>query len=366
VICGWSPDVVAFGAAARRLIDSEVPATRAVELAQAGEQFDRALWARLVEQEWHALWDTGLVGDQLDAGVAALQAVGRRLAAVPLGSRLLSGWLLSRAPELAAVAEGSADAVAAVAFATAPDVTVQAGDSGVVIDGRVAPVIDAAVAQVLYVVVPTDEGAWVAAVGSDDAGVQVEPVQTAGRQREATVRLAACSARVTVRLDEADYRLLRALSLVTSGAQLAGAARELVDMTALHARSRRQFGSPLSGFQAIRAHLADMHTDAELMASLWHANASTLSRNEDALQSALAAWLWTREAYRRVVRRAHQVHGGVGFIRDHVLHLYFGRAQAAQGMHGSAFAQRSELLRLRRPQLFGPESVRGPAALAQR
>jgi alkylation response protein AidB-like acyl-CoA dehydrogenase len=57
------------------------------------------------------------------------------------------------------------------------------------------------------------------------------------------------------------------------------------------------------------------------------------------------------EAPQRILAAVHQVHGGVGFIRDHPLHMYFGRSKAAalslgplsarcEGLAGSILDQR--------------------------
>ena len=39
---------------------------------------------------------------------------------------------------------------------------------------------------------------------------------------------------------------------------------------------------------------------------------------------------WTSDAYRRVTALGQQVFGGVGFIEDHDMPLYFRRAKAAE------------------------------------
>ena len=45
---------------------------------------------------------------------------------------------------------------------------------------------------------------------------------------------------------------------------------------------------------------------------------------------------WTSEAYRRVVTLGHQVHGAIGFTKDHDMQLYFRRAKAAELAFGDA------------------------------
>jgi alkylation response protein AidB-like acyl-CoA dehydrogenase len=40
--------------------------------------------------------------------------------------------------------------------------------------------------------------------------------------------------------------------------------------------------------------------------------------------------VWVSDAFRPITREAHHVHGGVGFIVDHDLHLFFGREKTAE------------------------------------
>jgi alkylation response protein AidB-like acyl-CoA dehydrogenase len=45
---------------------------------------------------------------------------------------------------------------------------------------------------------------------------------------------------------------------------------------------------------------------------------------------------WISEAYRRVATQAHQIHGAVGFTKEHDLELYFRRAKAGEVFFGDA------------------------------
>jgi alkylation response protein AidB-like acyl-CoA dehydrogenase len=43
---------------------------------------------------------------------------------------------------------------------------------------------------------------------------------------------------------------------------------------------------------------------------------------------------WINEAYRRVATQAHQIHGAIGFTKEHDLELYFRRAKAGEVFFG--------------------------------
>jgi alkylation response protein AidB-like acyl-CoA dehydrogenase len=45
---------------------------------------------------------------------------------------------------------------------------------------------------------------------------------------------------------------------------------------------------------------------------------------------------WVSEAYRRTCAEGHQIHGGIGFIKDHDMQLYYRRAKSSELIFGDA------------------------------
>ena len=45
---------------------------------------------------------------------------------------------------------------------------------------------------------------------------------------------------------------------------------------------------------------------------------------------------WASDSHRKLVALGHQVIGGIGFMEEHDLHLYFKRAKAAEQIFGDA------------------------------
>jgi alkylation response protein AidB-like acyl-CoA dehydrogenase len=103
-----------------------------------------------------------------------------------------------------------------------------------------------------------------------------------------------------------------------------------------------QFGRPIGSFQAVQHRLADAVID--LYGCRWLAwrVASEMAAGRDAATLAAQLSVWTRSASARIVAAAHQIHGGIGFIREHPLHLYFGRQKATElsGAPSAAFRER--------------------------
>jgi hypothetical protein len=105
---------------------------------------------------------------------------------------------------------------------------------------------------------------------------------------------------------------------------LAGLADAALDMAVQHARTREQFGRPLSALPAVQARLADAALAVDgLELTAWHAATPTDDPRAPAL-------LWAGSACRDVTATAHQVHGAVGFALETGVHRYYRRAKAVQ------------------------------------
>ncbi len=95
-----------------------------------------------------------------------------------------------------------------------------------------------------------------------------------------------------------------------------GLAQGAYDLASAYAKERRQFGRPISSFQAIQFRLADMATEIEAgRALVWKAAWLKDSGRPFALEAAMAK-LYTGELSNRVVNAALQIHGGYGYMDE--------------------------------------------------
>jgi alkylation response protein AidB-like acyl-CoA dehydrogenase len=181
----------------------------------------------------------------------------------------------------------------------------------------------------------------------------VEARLTAGRLREGSVDVAGSldGGLECGRLAAARARL-RTLRLLFEAAEMAGACERVLEISVEHVRSRVQFDRPLATFQSVQHRMADMLTDLDGIRWMVARVAAELDAGREEVAAGLAVRLgiWTREASGRLVASAHQVHGGVGFIRDHPLHRYFGRQKSCE----LSFGRLSELRDLAAADLLGP------------
>jgi len=125
------------------------------------------------------------------------------------------------------------------------------------------------------------------------------------------------------------------------GASACGMARRALDESVLHAKSREQFGRPLSGHQLIQEKLADMATEfdaARLLvyraAYLKDTGAATSTRE------ASEAKLFASEAAGRIIDQAVQIHGGIGLVRGTVVERLYREVRALRIYEGTSEIQK--------------------------
>ena len=114
--------------------------------------------------------------------------------------------------------------------------------------------------------------------------------------------------------------------------QMTGALQSILERSVAYAKERVAFERPIGGFQAVQHNLARLagETAAALAAagSAADAIATEPSFNEAVLLEVASAKIRVGEAAETGSAIAHQVHGAIGFSREHVLHRYTQRLWA--------------------------------------
>jgi len=110
------------------------------------------------------------------------------------------------------------------------------------------------------------------------------------------------------------------ITLALSAVALAD--RALQDAIA-YSRERRQFGRPLTGFQVIRHHLADLAVDVEKARQLTYRALYLVATGQPARLEAAMAKAYAGEMARRVTDGALQVFGGNGYMMDYPAQRYW-------------------------------------------
>ncbi len=129
-----------------------------------------------------------------------------------------------------------------------------------------------------------------------------------------------------------------------------GMAQGALEAATRYARERKQFGKPISEFQAIQFKLADMATEVEAARLLVY-QAAWLADQKDRrfTRESSMAKLFASEVAVRVANECVQVHGGYGFTKDYPAEKYYRDVKLCTIGEGTSEIQRLVIAR----QLLG-------------
>ena len=159
-----------------------------------------------------------------------------------------------------------------------------------------------------------------------------------------------CEVAAINRLGEEGQGLKIALSALDGGrigiaAQAVGLAQGALDEAIKYAKQRRAFGKSISEFQAIQWMIADMQTELEAARGLTY-HAAWLKDSGKAMGSAASkAKLYASEMVNRVVYKAVQIHGSVGYSRETAVERMYRDARVITIYEGTSEVQRMIIAR---------------------
>jgi len=136
---------------------------------------------------------------------------------------------------------------------------------------------------------------------------------------------------------------------ISIAALAVGIAQGAFDSALSYSKQRKQFGKPISSFQAIQWKLADMKTQIEAARWLTYAAAFAADAGKPSTQLSAMAKLYSAEIGVRVANEAVQVHGGYGFIKDYPAEKYYRDIKLCTIGEGTSEIQRLVIAR----QLLG-------------
>ena len=215
-------------------------------------------------------------------------------------------------------------------------------DRGWALNGRKVFTANAEVADLMIVIARVESGQLTGFLVPRTApGVTVVAQSTIGKDKQCRVDLN------DVRLD--GDALLGELTDIQAGLagvteavtalqimEMVGGARRVLEMTVDYVKERRQFDRPIGSFQAVQHHVANMAIalhGARLTAlqAMWLISEGLPAARELAIAKSAAS-----EAYPAITRMAHQLHGGLGIVLEHDLHLWSQRALSTALGFGSS------------------------------
>ena len=123
------------------------------------------------------------------------------------------------------------------------------------------------------------------------------------------------------------------------GAQMVGIAQGALDAAIAYSRERKQFGKPVSQFQAIQFQIAHLATDIEAARLMVYNAARLKDSGRSFLKEAAMAKYFASQVAERVASQAIEVFGGYGYSRDYPVEKFLRDAKIGKIYEGTSFMQ---------------------------
>jgi len=177
-------------------------------------------------------------------------------------------------------------------------------------------------------------------VPSDAAGVQIDALDTVAGELLSEVSLDCPVENEWILLTgEAAIKTLQSVLtrvFMVQSAMLVGGAERALEIVSAHVIERHQFEQPLGAFQAVQHHVANsrIHLDAARLMTFelgWR----LAEGNDEMLAWAAETKAWVSSKTAELLRRAHELQGGISVTDEHETMLLLRRNLAESVMWGS-------------------------------
>ncbi|MCA1009352.1 acyl-CoA dehydrogenase [Halobacillus halophilus] len=132
---------------------------------------------------------------------------------------------------------------------------------------------------------------------------------------------------------------------ISIAALAVGIAQASLDRALAYAKERKQFGQPISNFQAIQFKLADMAMEVELARNMVLKSAWLKDQGKNFTKESAYAKLFASETAFRSSNQAIQIHGGYGYMREYEVERYLRDAKLLEIGEGTSEIQRLVIAR---------------------
>ena len=341
---------------ARDFLKTNCPKKLVREMAKDEKGYTTELWRQMGEMGWMGLIIPeeygGAGGSFLDL-VVLLEEMGRACLPGPFFSTVVLGGLTileagnteQKKELLPKLAEGRLLLTLAIteesAKYTADGIQIRAKQSGneFVIQGTKLFVPDAHVSDYIICAARTKEtgipedGITLFMVDTQNPGVICNMLNTIAGDKQCEVifdNVKVSTRNILGNIHEGWNVLNKVLEKATVAqcAEMAGGAKQILEITVDYAKQRKAFGHPIGSFQAIQHYCANMLVEADGSSLMVNNAAWRLSEGLPATQEVSMTKILTNEFFRHIAALCLQIHGAIGFTEDHDVPLYFKRAKA--------------------------------------
>ena len=343
---------------ARSFFADKSSSDRVAELATSDEGWDPALWPQIAELGWIGLSvpeDKGGAGFGFLEEAVLFEEMGYALYPGPYFATVgLALPALLDDPSLEDVIAGRKPATLAWAESPAPRLFYDLDSVGTKaeqtngswqLNGEKHLVPDARAGGVAVVVARTTDGVGLFRVDLTDRIATIAATVDATR-RLGKVALDGVEATLLVGADRSGDVLerIRLRALAALALEAVGISQRVLELAIEHVKERKQFDKPIGTYQAVSHQVANTYMETELARSLAYWAAWCVAEGDEQAPAAVAAAKSAAaEAAVTACERSIQVHGGIGFTWEHILHRYYKRAQWIDSFEGHGSLQRKAI-----------------------
>ena len=130
------------------------------------------------------------------------------------------------------------------------------------------------------------------------------------------------------------------LGRVSLSAGSIGAAKEMLELSLEFSRKRVQFGQPIANFEAIQWMLAEMAAEIYQMESIVYRTAWMCDQRMRFSRESAICKMFSSEALCRIVDKALQIHGGMGYMSEYPIERFYRDARINKIFEGTNEIQR--------------------------
>ena len=355
---------------AREILETEISTAMVREMELDDLGYPPSLWKQMADLGWLGLALPEQYGGQglpLTYLGLILQEAGRVLAPVPLHSTMVAALTIAEAGSeqqkkdiLPAVSDGEIVLTWGIAerdprlIPEAMTLQATADGDGWVLNGTKMFVDNFVVAQRCLVAARTavvsesNQGISLFLVDTNGTGVDQTALTTLAKDKQSRVDFKNHRVEASALVGElnqgwpiVEAMLDRATAFLCC--QMTGAARKDAEMAIEYAKNRVAFGRPIGSFQSVQHMLADMllHVDGGEMLTF-----EALWKMDEGLPASVEvsqAKAFCNEKCESVVRTSQVIHGGIGFMMEFDLHLWFRRVTSWTMRLGTTYDHRARI-----------------------
>lgn len=335
----FSDDQEQLRDAVRKWVDKGYSFDRRRAIENSGG-FDRDAYNALAELGLTGLYvpeEHGGMGMGPVEGMVVMEELGRGIVLEPLTQALIAGAVIAgyaepnvKAQWLPAIADGSALVVLAYQERAARyalescDAKATQAPGGYVLNGykSIVPVGDLADAFLVPAKVNSQLGLFLVERKSSGVTTRGYGTQDGARSAELGFKNSPATLITTEGLTALEHAV--DIGIAASCAEAVGVMDKTMAMTAEYLNTRKQFGTTISNFQALRHRAADMKMQLELARSMSFYASLKLNAPVPERRAALSrAKYQLGNSMRFVGQQAVQLHGGIGVTNDYIVSHYF-------------------------------------------